>query len=179
MTLHLETQRLQLFQWTEAHRSDLKAFLQDAEVMHAYEHAFTDKEVENWLSWNLGNYQTYGFGLWGIRDKQLNAVVGECGLTMQQVDDQEYLEIGYHLKKEYWHKGYAIEAAELCKKYAFEQTDASAVVSIVRDTNLASMKVAIRNGMVPEKRFVKTYMGIDMPHYLFIIDRQAYEQGKK
>ncbi|WP_086347259.1 GNAT family N-acetyltransferase [Candidatus Enterococcus clewellii] len=176
MALQIESQRLRLFPWSDTHLLDLKAFLQDPEVMYAYEHAFTDEEVANWLSWNLESYQTNGFGLWGIKDKELDTVVGECGLTMQHVDGTEYLEIGYHLKKEHWHKGYAIEAAALCKKYAFEQTNTSAVVSIIRDTNLPSMKVAIRNGMLPEKRFVKTYMGIDMPHYLFMIDRETYQQ---
>ncbi|MBL1227409.1 GNAT family N-acetyltransferase [Enterococcus sp. BWR-S5] len=178
MELKLETPRLQLFPWTEEHRSDLKDFLQDAEVMYAYEHAFSDEEVENWLNWNIDNYQNYGYGLWGIKDTELNVIVGECGLTRQQVDGIDYLEIGYHLKKKYWHKGYAIEAAELCKKYAFEQTDTPAVVSIIRDTNLSSMKVAIRNGMLPEKRFVKHYQGIDMPHYLFAINRKDYERMK-
>lgn len=178
MMEYMETKRLQLFQWSEEYLSDLKDFLQDPEVMYAYEHGFTEEEVQNWLNWNLENYQTYAYGLWGIRDKELNTVVGECGLTQQQVDGIDYLEIGYHLKKEFWHMGYAIEAAELCKTYAFEQTSTSAVVSIIRDTNLPSMKVAIRNGMLPEKRFVKTYMGIDMPHYLFMIDRETYEQNK-
>lgn len=174
----LKSQRIQLFEWSVETLPDLKAFLQDAEVMYAYEHAFSDKEVDNWLNWNLENYQTYGYGLWGIRDIQSGKIVGECGLTKQQVDGVDYLEIGYHLKKKYWHQGYAIEAAKLCKQYAFEQTDTSAVVSIIRDTNLPSMKVAIRNGMLPEKRFVKAYMEMDMPHYLFMIDRESYQKAE-
>ena len=47
-------------------------------------------------------------------------MIGQCGLTMQPWKETEVLEIGYLFNRAYWHRGYAIEAAEACKKYAFE-----------------------------------------------------------
>jgi len=45
------------------------------------------------------------------------------------------------------------------------------VFAIVRDTNIASMNVAIRTGMTIRTRFIKHYRGVDMPHYAFSVRR--------
>lgn len=51
MTVILETQRLILreFENQEADIEGLKSFLQDEEVMWAYEHRFSDEEVTDWI----------------------------------------------------------------------------------------------------------------------------------
>lgn len=41
------------------------------------------------------------------------------------------------------------------KKFAFEELEVEEIVAIIRDTNIASMNVAIRNGMQIKKRFIK------------------------
>lgn len=68
-------------------------------------------------------------------------MIGQCGLTMQPWKEDEVLEIGCLLGKLYWHKGYAIEAAKACKKYAFEVLNAEEVCSVVRNTNINSKTV--------------------------------------
>ena len=65
-----------------------------------------------------------------------------------RVPDQTVLEIGYLFQREFWHNGFATEAAKACKQYAFEQLNAQRVYSIIRDTNAASQKVAERSRMV-------------------------------
>lgn len=170
--MKIETKRLRLREWRAGEEQLLANFLKDPEVMYAYEHGFSDEEVANWLEWNLSSYQENGFGLWAIERKEDGTIIGECGLTKQIVDGKTFIEIGYHLRKEDWHQGYAIEAAKACKIYAFEQLKVKEVVSIVRDTNLASMNVAIRNGMIAKKRFIKHYYGVEMPHYLFSVENK-------
>ena len=54
------------------------------------------------------------------------------------------------------------------KEYAFEILKADEVCSIIRDTNIASQKVAIRNGMSVSDSWTKHYRGVDMPHYRYI-----------
>lgn len=168
----LRTKRLILREWTQSDLSNLGLFLKDKEVMYAYEQAFTEEEVKNWLNWILDSYKQYGYGLWAIVSLTTNEVIGECGLTQQRIDNEDYCEIGYHLRKKYWHQGYAIEAASAVKNYAFDFLGKEEVVSIVRDTNIPSMNVAIRNKMIVKKRLVKNYRKIAMPHYLFAVKKQ-------
>ena len=100
--------------------------------------------------------------------KETDEMIGQCGITMQPWKDEEVLEVGYLFERAYWHKGYATEAAKACKKYAFEILKADEVCSIIRDTNIASQKVAIRNGMIVKDSWVKHYRGIDMPHDRYV-----------
>lgn len=165
--MEIETTRLILRPWGAGEEAFLAQFLQDERVMYAYEGAFSAEEVKNWLQWNLRLYQEKGYGLLAIVRKGDNKIIGECGLTDQIVQDETYLEIGYHLIYDAWKNGYAIEAAKAVKEYALMQLGAKEVVSIVRDTNLASMNVAIRNGMLVKRRFIKNYRTVVMPHYLF------------
>ncbi|MEZ5086993.1 MAG: GNAT family N-acetyltransferase [Tessaracoccus sp.] len=83
--------------------------------------------------------------------------------------------MGYLFNRAHWHHGYAIEAARACRDWAFRELDTNRVHSIIRDTNVASMNVAIRNGMTVCRRFVKHYRGVDMPHFDFAIDRHTWE----
>ncbi|MEG0218119.1 MAG: GNAT family N-acetyltransferase, partial [Raoultibacter sp.] len=85
---------------------------------------------------------------------------------------EEVLEIGYLFERQYWHHGYATEAAIACKKYAFEIVGAAEVCSIIRDSNRASQNVAIRNGMVIRDTGIKHYRAVEMPHYRYVVCRE-------
>lgn len=49
----LQTDRLILREMTQNDYSDLCEILQNEKVMYAYEHAFSDEEVKEWLDSNL------------------------------------------------------------------------------------------------------------------------------
>lgn len=165
----LETERLYLREMNQSDFGSLCRILQDEETMYAYEGAFSDAEVQEWLDRQISRYQKWNFGLWAVILKATDEMIGQCGLTMQPWKEEEVLEIGYLFERKYWHKGYAAEAAAACKKYAFERLKADEVCSIIRDTNTASQRVAIRNGMVMADTWVKHYRGVDMPHYRYVI----------
>lgn len=163
-----ETERLYLREMNQSDFDSLCKILQDEETMIAYEGAFSDSEVQEWLDRQISRYQKWGFGLWAVILKQTNEMIGQCGLTMQPWKDKEVLEIGYLFERSNWHKGYAIEAAMACKKYAFEILKADEVCSIIRDTNIASQNVAVRNGMTIVDTWTKHYRGVDMPHFCYV-----------
>lgn len=173
----LETERLTLRRLTQEDYHALAQILQDEKAMFAYEHAFSDAETQTWLDRQIERYRENGFGIWAVVLRENGAMIGQCGLSLQQYEGRQVLEIGYLFQHAHWKQGYAIEAARACKQYAFETLDASEVFSIIRENNLASMNVAIRNGMLVRGRFVKHYFDMDMPHYAFSITRAEYEKG--
>ena len=165
----LETERLSLRELTQDDYPALCRILQDERVMYAYEGAFSDAEVQEWLDRQLARYKKWGFGLWAAVLKETGEVIGQCGLTMQLWKEREVLEIGYLLRRDCWHRGYSTEAARACKAYAFEKLEAEEVCSIIRDINEASKRVAIRNGMMKTDVWTKHYRGVDMPHFRYVI----------
>lgn len=169
--MFLETKRLAMREMSQQDYPALCKILQDQDVMYAYEHAFTDSEVQDWLQRQIENYKTYGFGLWAVLLKSSNQMIGQCGTTMQNIPTQQVHEIGYLFQKAFWHQGYATEAASACKRYAFQELHLDEIFSIIRDNNLASQNVAKRNGMQVRGQFVKHYYGMDMPHLIFSAKR--------
>ena len=167
----LETKRLILREMIQSDFMALCKILQDDDVMYAYEGAFSFDEVQGWLDRQIERYKELGFGLWAVVLKETGIMVGQCGLSMQDFNSNKVLEVGYLFQKDYWHRGYASEAAIACKEYAFDKLNAKEVYSIIRDTNIPSQNVAIRNGMTCVGKFIKHYRGIDMPHLLFSVKK--------
>lgn len=167
----IETKRLYLRELQPSDREALSKILQDEQTMYAYEGAFSDAEVQAWLDKQLKSYQRNGFGLWSAVLKETGEMIGQCGLTWQELAGEQVLEIGYLFQRAFWHKGYASEAAMACKKYAFEMLQADEVFSIIRDTNGPSQRVAERNGMTRCGEFIKHYRGIDMSHYVYSVQK--------
>lgn len=175
--MRLETERLYMRELEQSDFPALCRILQDEETMYAYEGAFSDPEVQEWLDRQISRYGKWGFGLWAVVLKETGEVIGQCGLTMQPWKDREVLEIGYLFNRAYWHNGYASEAADACRRYAFEVLRADEVCSIIRDINVSSRKVAVRIGMSREDSWTKHYRGVDMPHDRFVLrKRRPVEQ---
>lgn len=117
----IETERLILRKMDNGDYSALCKILQDEDVMYAYEHAFSDDEVDEWLKKQLVCYETDGIGLWAVVLKENGEVIGQCGLTKQLWWGENVVEVGYLFRKDFWHKGYATEVAVACKDYAFNR----------------------------------------------------------
>lgn len=166
----LETERTYMRKMDEDDFSALCTILQDSEVMYAYEHAFSDDEVWDWLHRQMRRYETDGVGLWLVIDKKSNTVIGQCGITMQDIGrDKPVPEIGYLFAKAYWHKGYATETAVACRRYGFDTLGFDELYSIIRDNNIPSQNAAKRNDMTARFTIVKHYHGMDMPHIVYSV----------
>ena len=173
----LETGRLWLREMERADLSALGEILQDPQVMYAYEHAFSDEEVLQWLERQRERYQKSGFGLWAVIERSTGELVGQCGITMQQWGERMVPEVGYLLRRDRWHMGYATEAALACRDYGFFSLGFPALYSIIRENNLPSQAVARRCGMSLVGRQMKHYYHMDMPHLVFAVRNPDQPRG--
>ncbi len=173
-----ESARLYARELTADDLDHIKEQLQDPEVMAAYEGAFSDMMVKSWLHRQQENYRQTGFGLNALIVKDSGDFVGQCGVTMQEFEGRLVHEVGYLLSRRFWKHGYAAEAAAAARDYAFEVLQAPLVCCQIRDNNLPSQKVAERIGFTRMGEIVKHYRGFNLPHVVYALKREQYEQLK-
>ena len=168
----LETERLYLRELSPDDSHELRKILCDPESMKYYPAPFSEEKVEKWISWNRENYRLYGHGLWAVILKEGGTFLGDCGITMQEIEGRKLPEVGYHIKKEYGRKGYATEAARACMEYAFTRFDYESLYTYTKFDNYPSRRVAEKNSMKFVKFFQKKMDGEDIKEALYRFDRK-------
>lgn len=143
----IETERLILREYTHDDFDDLYEILSDPITMQHYPKPYDDKGTKRWLDWSIQNYQKYGFGLWAIILKETNEFIGDCGITMQNINNQMLPEVGYHINKKHWRKGYAKEAGKAVIDWGFKNTNFTSLYSYMNASNVASYSTANSLGM--------------------------------
>jgi RimJ/RimL family protein N-acetyltransferase len=149
----------------------LSLVLSNPVSMKYYPHAFSKDEVKKWIAWNIDNYQKNGFGLWGVVLTENEEFIGDCGITMQEIEGAFIPEIGYHIRMEYCKKGYASEAAKACIEYAFNTLKFDRVCSYMKHDNIPSRKVAEKNGMIFQRGFRKDVFNEIVDEVLYMKER--------
>ncbi len=167
----IETGRLFLREFAPEDLAALASVLCDRETMRFYPMTFDEAAAKEWIARNQRRYATYGHGLWAMDLKSTGEMIGDCGITLQDVDGESLLEIGYHLRRDMWGQGFATEAARACRDYGFTQLPAEFLISLVRPENLPSCRVAERNGMTVWKE--TTHAGL--PHLIYRVRRSEWD----
>jgi RimJ/RimL family protein N-acetyltransferase len=106
-----------------------------------------------WIEWNRRNYVEHGFGLWVI-ETHSGEFVGDCGLTMQEVEGTWMVEAGWHVRSHLRRQGYAAEAASAVRETA-RDAGIEHLVAIIRPDNLPSQGVAGKIGLALEREIHK------------------------
>lgn len=151
--MKLETERLYLRELTEEDFHALYDVLADSDIMQHYPYTFDENRVRNWIARNIERYRVFGFGLWAVVLKETDEMIGDCGITMQNINGSIKPEIGYHISKKFQRQGFAKEAARKCRDWAFENTPFNILYSYMKKTNIASSATAIANGMSKADEF--------------------------
>lgn len=146
--MELTTKRLFLREMTPNDFDALYTVLADSDIMQHYPYTFDKARVQNWINKNIERYRVFGFGLWAVCLKSNGQMIGDCGLTMQNINGTILPEIGYHIAKAYQRQGYAKEAAQAVHNRVFTNTTFGMVYSYMKKANLPSADVARANGMV-------------------------------
>lgn len=151
--MKMETKRLTLRNLNMKDFDALHEILSDPQTMQHYPAPFDEARTRRWITWNMDNYAQVGFGLWAVILKETGELIGDCGVTMQNIHGNICPEIGYHIRRDHWRRGYASEAARACMDYIFEHTTFNNVYSYMKYTNEASYGVALKNSM----KFIEEY----------------------
>jgi ribosomal-protein-alanine N-acetyltransferase len=151
-----ETERLLFRKISEL---DFESWLKFFEDPQTSLHWVEEKETaliacKKWYAKQLWRYEKDKGGMNALVEKETGRLVGHAGLLIQTVDGKEELEIGYSLLPPFWNKGYAIEAATKCKEFAIENKFYESLISIISLSNIPSQKVALKNGMVIDKKTI-------------------------
>ncbi|TBR58567.1 GNAT family N-acetyltransferase [Westiellopsis prolifica IICB1] len=147
----IETPRLILRHFTLDDIDELAAIYADPVVTKFYPKPYTREQTQQQVERIMNMYKERGWSLWATIYKADHKLIGRCGLMLQLVDEQQEVEIGYLLAKEYWGQGLATEAAIACRNYGFQELGLNRLISLIDPRNIASQKVAIKNGMKYEK----------------------------
>lgn len=145
--MNIETSRLVLREMTDDDFPALYAILSDPETMRFYPKPYDEAGVRRWIAWCRDSYEKHGFGLWAVTLKETGEFIGDCGISLQPIHGEWLPEVGYHIRKDHWRKGYGSEAAKACIRLAFEQFGFPAVYSYMNAENEPSFRTAMKNGM--------------------------------
>ena len=149
----IETERLFLREMCMEDFEALYAVLADPDIMKHYPYSFDEERVREWIERNVKRYKENGFGLWAVCLSGTGEMIGDCGLTLQNIEGEMLPEIGYHIRRDCQKKGYAKEAAAAVRDWAFEHTGYPALYSYCKYTNVPSYRTAEAIGMHFEKEY--------------------------
>ncbi len=150
-----ETENIQLRPIVESDFNALKTIWADPEVMYySIAGIQTDEQIRERILKSKKEYLIDGMGRWSVILKNTNQLIGECGISAQEVGDQLEYEIGYRFAKPCWGKGYATQAATCCRELGFGKFGLQRLISIIDPKNQASIRVAEKIGMIKEKEFL-------------------------
>lgn len=169
----IETTRLLL---RPMHAGDIDALLHifaDPIVMAAFDAIpFDRQQMEQWLRRNLDHQARYGYGLFAVILKANGLLVGDCGLEIMEVDGTSEAELGYDFRSDYWGQGLATEAAAAVRDYAFQVLHLPRLVSLIRQRNLASQRVAEKVGL----RCITQITRFGQLHRVYALTQEEFRQ---
>lgn len=164
----MSSDRLRLREFSQGDLDDLAALVADPAQMTFYERPKTREEASAWLARNLAFYEEKGFGFWVIELLATSEFAGYCGIRPLDLDGVSEIEIGWHVKKTFWNRGVATEAAIAARGLAFTSFGMSRLVALIPPDHLGSRRVAEKIGMHPERNTVLE--GEDLVVYAATLD---------
>ena len=147
----IETPRLILREYIMADVDAVAAIYADPEGMRFKGGPRPYARIAAMIEATIANCRRDSYGRWATIHKADDRLIGNCGLLHQEVAGQPELEISYHIDRAYWGQGLATEAALAYKDYGFDTLGRHRLISLVDHDNVASQKVALKNGMQHEK----------------------------
>ena len=174
----IETARLRLRRIRFDDLDDLASICGDPEVMKYLESGKTlsKAELEPHVRSYVQYWEAHGLGRFALMDKHQGGFIGFCGLRLFRYSGLNLFvdvpEIVFLLKRSFWGKGLASEAARACLRYGFEQLNSALIVAMTRSENLSAQRVLERIGMT----FKTDIEAVGLNCKLYELPRQDFRQ---
>jgi RimJ/RimL family protein N-acetyltransferase len=146
----LETERLILREFEEADFEDVYRM-------------YCDAEVRRYLAWEMPPKPEYlalyrqklldrhrfdkGLGVWAGIARETDEFIGV--FMLKPLEEGPEIEVGYHLARWAWGRGFATEGARALVEYGFRTVELDRIVAVVDPENAASLAVVGRLGLAP------------------------------
>ncbi len=148
----VDTARLRLRGFRQADLDAYAAMCADAEVMR---HIGAGGPVGRENAWRqmaifIGSWALLGYGMWAIEERASGRLVGRAGFL--HPPDWPDCELGWLLAREFWGRGFAIEAARAARDQGRHALGVGRLISLIRPDNERSLRLAERLGAVPDER---------------------------
>ena len=146
----LRTERLLLRPWRDDDLPAIVAMQADPRVTEFLFRQLDRTGCEQMLKRIDEHYEQHGFGWWAVEVVGVTPFAGLVGLLVPWFEAHftPCVEIGWRLRAECWGKGYAVEAARACLKFAFDQLKLDEVVAFTVPVNVRSRRVMEQLNMV-------------------------------
>lgn len=123
------------------------------------------EEVHNRLNKEIENNNKYHIQYWPIYLLENNQFIGCCGLRLYEAGNN-VLEMGVHLKEEYWGKGLAKEACLGVIQYSFKNLKVNALFAGHNPKNISSAILLKKLGFKYTHDEFYEPTGLNHPSYL-------------
>jgi [ribosomal protein S5]-alanine N-acetyltransferase len=145
--MNLETHRLTLQPFSDDNFGFIyEMFTNEFVRTYLFDNNILDREhVKGFIQTSNKTFATIGYGLWLLRLRNTNAIIGFAGLWQFFNEDQPQLL--YALLPKYTGRGFAAEASIAIVKYCFGKLGFVYLDASCDNPNIPSHKTALRIGM--------------------------------
>ncbi|HYE15744.1 MAG TPA: GNAT family N-acetyltransferase [Pyrinomonadaceae bacterium] len=114
------------------------------------------------------HWHQFGYGVWCLELKGEAGVLGYCGL--RRLPQTEEVELLYGIRRAYWGRGLATEAARAALRFGFEEKGFARVMAVTTPANRPSRRVLEKCGM----RYERDAVYFDMLCAYYAIERGEF-----
>lgn len=161
-----ETKNLLIREMTTKDLPELYAVYSTLEDCRYIEQLYDyDKELEFTKNYIKNMYGFFEYGLWLVFEKKSGELIGRAGIENREIDGVTCCEIGYLIRRDMQHKGYAYEACQAILEYASDELGIQEMFAVIDKTNEPSRKLAQKLGF---ELYAQTDGGPDLYKFVFV-----------
>ena len=170
----MTTERIGFSKWQKNDLDLAKLLWGDPEVTHfiCVSGSFTEQDIIKRLDAEIRNDTLYQIQYWPIFKLSTSELIGCCGLRPCG-DEPNIYEIGFHLRKRFWRKGLAAEAARAVLCHAFSTLEVAGLLAGHHPQNVVSQALLIRLGFQYVQDCYYAPTGRNHPSYR--LTKEAYK----